>query len=158
MPRAAPARWNVDISQTDAYYFSPQKAFGSDGGLWIAVLSGEDRPRLRYRLKASACRARDADSSRSCPLDSPPSRTPVRTRLNTPAVLRWSCCKPGAGLTTMATLPGHWRVACRSASPCTSGRERVRLCSSVSRRKRTNAVVTIDLDEHQRFLGGQRAA
>ena len=30
---------NVDISQTDAYYFSPQKAFGSDGGLWIAMLS-----------------------------------------------------------------------------------------------------------------------
>ena len=29
----------VDISQTDAYYFSPQKAFGSDGGLWIATLS-----------------------------------------------------------------------------------------------------------------------
>lgn len=29
----------VDISQTDAYYFSPQKAFGSDGGVWIAALS-----------------------------------------------------------------------------------------------------------------------
>ena len=29
----------VDISQIDAYYFSPQKAFGSDGGLWIAALS-----------------------------------------------------------------------------------------------------------------------
>ncbi|PST46973.1 phosphoserine transaminase [Bifidobacterium callitrichos] len=29
----------VDVSQTDAYYFSPQKAFGSDGGLWVAVLS-----------------------------------------------------------------------------------------------------------------------
>lgn len=29
----------VDVSQTDAYYFSPQKAFGSDGGLWIAALS-----------------------------------------------------------------------------------------------------------------------
>lgn len=29
----------VDISQTDAYYFSPQKAFGSDGGLWIAIVS-----------------------------------------------------------------------------------------------------------------------
>lgn len=29
----------VDIAQTDAYYFSPQKAFGSDGGLWVAVLS-----------------------------------------------------------------------------------------------------------------------
>jgi phosphoserine aminotransferase len=29
----------VDLSQTDAYYFAPQKAFGSDGGLWVAVLS-----------------------------------------------------------------------------------------------------------------------
>ena len=29
----------VDISQTDAYYFAPQKAFASDGGLWLSVLS-----------------------------------------------------------------------------------------------------------------------
>jgi phosphoserine aminotransferase len=29
----------VDLSQVDAYYFAPQKAFGSDGGLWIAILS-----------------------------------------------------------------------------------------------------------------------
>ncbi|MBL0887544.1 phosphoserine transaminase [Myceligenerans indicum] len=29
----------VDLAQTDAYYFAPQKAFGSDGGLWLAVLS-----------------------------------------------------------------------------------------------------------------------
>ncbi|PJM73889.1 phosphoserine transaminase [Bifidobacterium primatium] len=29
----------VDIAQTDAYYFSPQKVFGSDGGLWFAILS-----------------------------------------------------------------------------------------------------------------------
>ena len=29
----------VDLSQTDAYYFAPQKAFGSDGGLWLALLS-----------------------------------------------------------------------------------------------------------------------
>lgn len=29
----------VDIAQTDAYYFSPQKAFGSEGGLWVAILS-----------------------------------------------------------------------------------------------------------------------
>jgi len=30
---------DVDLTQTDAYYFAPQKAFGSDGGLWIALLS-----------------------------------------------------------------------------------------------------------------------
>ena len=29
----------VDVSQTDVYYFSPQKAFASDGGLWLAVVS-----------------------------------------------------------------------------------------------------------------------
>lgn len=30
---------DVDLDQTDAYYFAPQKCLGSDGGLWIAVLS-----------------------------------------------------------------------------------------------------------------------
>jgi phosphoserine aminotransferase len=29
----------VDITETDAYYFAPQKGFASDAGLWIAVLS-----------------------------------------------------------------------------------------------------------------------
>lgn len=30
---------DADISQTDAYYFSPQKNMASDGGLWVAFLS-----------------------------------------------------------------------------------------------------------------------
>ena len=30
---------DVDIAQTDVYYFAPQKSFGSDGGLWLALLS-----------------------------------------------------------------------------------------------------------------------
>jgi phosphoserine aminotransferase len=29
----------VDVGQADAYYFAPQKALGSDGGLWLAALS-----------------------------------------------------------------------------------------------------------------------
>jgi len=29
----------VDIAQTDTYYFAPQKSFGSDGGLWVALMS-----------------------------------------------------------------------------------------------------------------------
>ena len=29
----------VDVSAIDAYYFAPQKAFGSEGGLWVALLS-----------------------------------------------------------------------------------------------------------------------
>jgi phosphoserine aminotransferase len=29
----------VDVTQTDAYYFAPQKSFAADGGLWLALLS-----------------------------------------------------------------------------------------------------------------------
>ena len=29
----------IDIAQTDAYYFAPQKNFASDGGLWFAIMS-----------------------------------------------------------------------------------------------------------------------
>jgi phosphoserine aminotransferase len=29
----------VDVSQTDAYYFAPQKSFAAEGGLWLALLS-----------------------------------------------------------------------------------------------------------------------
>jgi len=29
----------VDASQSDVYYFAPQKGFASDGGLWLALLS-----------------------------------------------------------------------------------------------------------------------
>lgn len=28
-----------DVSTIDAYYFSPQKAFGSEGGLWLSIMS-----------------------------------------------------------------------------------------------------------------------
>ncbi|MEU0477507.1 phosphoserine transaminase [Streptomyces olivaceus] len=29
----------VDVSETDVYYFAPQKSFASDGGLWIGLFS-----------------------------------------------------------------------------------------------------------------------
>jgi phosphoserine aminotransferase len=29
----------VDVSETDVYYFAPQKCFASDGGLWIGLFS-----------------------------------------------------------------------------------------------------------------------
>jgi phosphoserine aminotransferase len=29
----------VDVNDTDAYYFAPQKNFAGDGGLWLAILS-----------------------------------------------------------------------------------------------------------------------
>lgn len=35
-----------DLSNIDVYYFSPQKALGADGGLWIAALSERARERF----------------------------------------------------------------------------------------------------------------
>ncbi len=29
----------VDVAEADAYYFAPQKSFGAEGGLWLALLS-----------------------------------------------------------------------------------------------------------------------
>jgi phosphoserine aminotransferase len=42
----------VDLDQTDVYYFAPQKAFGSDGGLWLAVMSPAALARIE-EIKAS---------------------------------------------------------------------------------------------------------
>ena len=36
----------VDPEQFDAYYFAPQKCFGSDGGLWVALLSPTAQDRI----------------------------------------------------------------------------------------------------------------
>jgi phosphoserine aminotransferase len=42
----------VDVSQTDVYYFAPQKSFASDGGLWIALMSPAALARVA-EIKAS---------------------------------------------------------------------------------------------------------
>ncbi|TQN37627.1 phosphoserine aminotransferase [Blastococcus colisei] len=36
----------VDIAQTDVYYFAPQKSFAADGGLWVALMSGDALARV----------------------------------------------------------------------------------------------------------------
>ncbi|MBA2697782.1 MAG: phosphoserine transaminase [Nocardioidaceae bacterium] len=42
----------VDVSDSDVYYFAPQKCFASDGGLWIALMSPAALERTA-ELKAS---------------------------------------------------------------------------------------------------------
>jgi phosphoserine aminotransferase len=36
----------VAVQDADAYYFAPQKCFGSDGGMWVALLSPAARERI----------------------------------------------------------------------------------------------------------------
>jgi phosphoserine aminotransferase len=42
----------VDVAESDAYYFAPQKCFASDGGLWLALLSPAAIERA-HAIKAS---------------------------------------------------------------------------------------------------------
>lgn len=47
---------DVDVTATDVYYFSPQKAFASEGGLWVALLSPEAQERAREFSASTAQR------------------------------------------------------------------------------------------------------
>ena len=54
----------VDITDTDAYYFAPQKNFAGDGGLWLAVMS----PAALARIEAIASSGRWVPDFLSLPI------------------------------------------------------------------------------------------
>ncbi len=54
----------VDLSQADAYYFAPQKAFAADGGLWLAMLS----PAAQERIAKIAATGRFTPAFLSLPI------------------------------------------------------------------------------------------
>ncbi|BBX72143.1 phosphoserine transaminase [Mycobacterium shinjukuense] len=54
----------VDIAETDAYYFAPQKNFASDGGLWLAIMS----PAALARVEAIAAAGRWVPDFLSLPI------------------------------------------------------------------------------------------
>jgi phosphoserine aminotransferase len=54
----------VDVSEADVYYFAPQKCFGSDGGLWLALMS----PAALERAAAIAGSGRYVPPSLSLPV------------------------------------------------------------------------------------------
>ncbi len=71
----------LDASQADAYYFAPQKAFGTDGGLWLALLSPAAIERIE-QLDGAADRWQPAFLSLSTALEN----SRKNQTYNTPAV------------------------------------------------------------------------
>ncbi|RSX52789.1 phosphoserine aminotransferase [Bifidobacterium goeldii] len=140
----------VDVSQTDAYYFSPQKAFGSDGGLWIAVLS----PRAIERAQAVEHSAKLEGARRWVPpflsLSAALDNARKDQTLNTPAVatlimlenqVRWLNDNGGMDWATArcaksASLLYSWAERSEYAKP---------FVADVN--ARSHAVVTIDVNE-----------
>jgi phosphoserine aminotransferase len=96
----------VDPAQFDSYYFAPQKSFGSDGGLWIALMS----PTATERA------ARIAASGRYIPqflsLQTAIEQSKLQQTYNTPAVatlimlaeqVEWMLAQGGMAWTTERT-------------------------------------------------------
>src|SRR5271167_1077184 len=70
----------VDIADTDAYYFAPQKNFASDGGLWLALMS----PAALDRVESIAASGRWVPDFLSLPIAVENSRKDQT--YNTPAI------------------------------------------------------------------------
>ncbi len=70
----------LDVAATDVYYFAPQKSFGSDGGLWFALLS----PAALDRVAEIAAAGRWIPESLS--LSTAVTNSRLDQTLNTPAI------------------------------------------------------------------------
>lgn len=103
----------VDIAQTDAYYFAPQKSFASEGGLWFAVLS----PAAIARAEELAASDRWVPAFLS--LTSAIDNSRKDQTLNTPAIstlalmdeqVRWMNESGGLDFTTARTADSSARI------------------------------------------------
>ena len=69
---------DIDLAEVDAYYFSPQKALGSEGGLWLSFVS----PAAIERIEELASRWTPASLSLSMAL----ANSRQNQTLNTPSI------------------------------------------------------------------------
>ncbi|NMM97275.1 phosphoserine transaminase [Bifidobacterium olomucense] len=140
----------IDIAETDAYYFSPQKAFGSDGGLWVAILS----PAAIERAARVESNAHLEGARRWVPpflsLTEALNNSRKDQTLNTPALatlimmenqIRWLNGNGGlawasARCAKSASILYSWAERSEYATPFVTQED-----------ARSTAVVTIDLDE-----------
>ena len=135
----------LDPSQADAYYFAPQKGFGSDGGLWLALLSPAAIERIE-RLDGAAGRWQPAFLSLATALEN----SRKDQTYNTPALatlllladqLEWMLGSGGLDwcVERCASSAGHlygWAESRDFAAPFVSDPA-----------KRSPVVGTIDFDE-----------
>ena len=134
----------LDAAQADAYYFAPQKSFGSDGGLWLALLS----PAAIARIEQIAATDRWIPDFLS--LEQALDNSRKNQTLNTPAVatlvmliaqLDWMLEQGGltwcvARTTASSELLYGWAEASSYATPFVADPD-----------KRSLVVGTIDLDD-----------
>lgn len=140
----------VDVAQTDAYYCSPQKAFGSDGGIWLAVLS----PEAVERAHAVESNARLEGARRWVPpflsLTTAIENSRKDQTLNTPALATLVMLDEQiTWLNGNGGLPWATARCAKSSATLYAWAENSEYASPFVRDAdaRSHAVVTIDLDE-----------
>ena len=134
----------VDPAEFDAYYFAPQKCFGSDGGLWVAALS----PAALERVERLAAGGRWSAAFLSLPAAIEQSR--LDQTYNTPALatlflfvhqLEWMLDQGGLAwaarrCATSSDAVYAWAEKAEYARPFVA-----------DERMRSSVVATIDLDD-----------
>jgi phosphoserine aminotransferase len=135
---------DIDVSETDVYYFAPQKNFASDGGLWFALVS----PAAIERIESIARSGRYIPEILSLSLALDNSR--FDQTLNTPAIatlilldaqIQWMNSNGGltwadARTRKSSSLIYDWAEAHSHATPFVA-----------DQRHRSQVVATIDFDE-----------
>ncbi|UJP10460.1 phosphoserine transaminase [Microbacterium sp. KUDC0406] len=135
---------DVDIADTDIYYFAPQKNFASDGGLWLAAASPAAIERIE-RIAAS-----DRYIPEFLSLKNAVDNSRLNQTLNTPALatlhlldsqLRWMLENGGLSWAASRTAESSgvlydWAAASQVATPFVADPA-----------DRSPVVVTIDFDE-----------
>ncbi|OMH24566.1 phosphoserine aminotransferase [Tersicoccus phoenicis] len=134
----------VDVAQSDVYYFSPQKNFGSDGGLWFGLFS----PAALERAERIAASDRWVPDFFSLPTAIENSRknqtsnTPaLMTLVSMDAQLQWMLANGGLAWAAERTADSasrlyRWAEASDVAQPFVQRPE-----------DRSTVIVTIDFDE-----------
>ncbi|WP_103662873.1 phosphoserine transaminase [Microbacterium sp. CJ77] len=135
---------DVDIAETDVYYFAPQKNLGSDGGLWLALASPAAIERIERIGKS------DRYIPDSLSLVNAVSNSRLNQTLNTPALatlfllreqLSWIVDNGGLSWASARTAESSaalydWAEASAVATPFVADPA-----------DRSQVVVTIDFDE-----------
>ncbi|MDY3049631.1 MAG: phosphoserine transaminase [Rothia sp. (in: high G+C Gram-positive bacteria)] len=135
---------DVNLAETDVYYFSPQKNFASDGGLWLGLWS----PAALDRAEEIA--ASDRWIPDSLNLSTAISNSRLNQTYNTPALatmimlneqLKWMNEQGGLAFAAARTADSahriySWAEASSYASPFVANPE-----------ERSNVIATIDFDQ-----------
>ncbi|WP_164202145.1 phosphoserine transaminase [[Micrococcus luteus] ATCC 49442] len=135
---------DVDVAETDVYYFAPQKNFASDGGLWLGLFSPAALERAA-RIKASGRWIPDfldlqtaIDNSKLNQTYNTPSLTTLVTLDNQ---VQWLNANGGLDFASKRTADSAgriyaWAEASEFATPYVAKAE-----------ERSNVIATIDFDD-----------